>query len=233
MTTTTERTRAKGSSSGAIARQPQVNLLPPEIRAARGLKTVKQLLGLVVVLVLGLCAMAYVFAMLDKGRAADGLAEAQAETTRLQAEQQKYAEVPQVLGQLSTTKTARELGMSTEVLWAPYYGALAAVLPPNVSFDNLAVTQATPMTAAPGPSTPLQALSIGQVQFTARSATLPITADWVDALDSIPGFGDAWVSSATITQDAESGVTYYNVSASVQVRDTAYALRFAADQEGN
>lgn len=233
MTTTTDQPRTKGAGPAFVAGPPQVNLLPPEIREARGLKTVKRVLALALVLVVALCAVGYVFATLDKGAAADELAAAQSETARLQAEQEQYAEVPRVLGQLETTKTARELGMSTEVLWADYYGALAAVLPAEVSLDNLTITQATPATAPAAPSTPLQAPSIGQIAFTARSTTMPDTAQWVDALNSVPGFGDAWVSSATITEDPESHVAYYNVSATVQVRETAYALRFVPDQEGN
>lgn len=233
MTTTTERPRTKSGSQGFVASPPQVNLLPPEIREARGLKAVKRVLALVLVFVVALCAAGFVLAYLDKGTASDDLAEAQAETARLQTEQQQYAEVPRVLGQLDTTKAARQLGMSTEVLWADYYGALAAVLPADVSFDSLAITQATPIAAAAPPSTPLQAPSIGQIAFTARSTTLPNTAQWVDALNSVPGFGDAWVSSASITEDGETQTVYYNVSATVQVRDTAYALRFVPDQEGN
>lgn len=233
MTTTTDQPRTKGAGPAFVAGPPQVNLLPPEIREARVLKTVKRVLALALVLVVALCAVGYVFALLDKGTASEELATAQSDTVRLQADQQQYAEVPRVLGQLATTKAARELGMSTEVLWADYYGALAAVLPADVSMDNLTITQATPMTAPAPPSTPLQAPSIGQISFTARSTTMPDTAQWVDALNSVPGFGDAWVSSATITEDSESRTVYYNVSATVQVRETAYALRFAPDQEGN
>lgn len=225
MTALAERTRPK-SGAPFVPGQPQVNLLPPEVKAARGLKAIKRVLVMLLILVVAACAGAYVLAFLDKSKAQDQLTSAQDDTVKLQAEIERYARVPLVRGQLENAKYARQLAMSTEVLWQPYYGAITAVLPPGVSLDNLTVTQATPMTAPAAPSSPLQDSSIGQIVFTARSATIPDAAAWVDALNSIPGLGDAWVSSAVVTQDGESDTVFYNVSATVQVRDSAYALRF-------
>ena len=48
------------------------------------------------------------------------------------------------------------------------------------------------------------------------------------ALNSVPGFRDAWVSSATVTED-ETGI-YYTVAATVQVTDGAYSHRFDATE---
>jgi hypothetical protein len=225
MTTLTDRPRNK-NGSGFVAGQPQVNLLPPEVRAARGLKTVKRLLVMALVLVVLLCGATVVFARNDKATAAAGLTTAQDKTTQLKAQEKKYADVPRVLGLLDNTTRARSIGMSTEVLWTPYYQAITAVLPQDVSFDTLQVTEADPMTAAPPPSTPLQAPSIGKIQFTARSKTLPDTAAWIDALNSIPGFGDAWVSSAQAQSGTSANDVYYNVTATVQVRNAALAHRF-------
>ena len=231
MTTTAEKSRPKpkGRTATVVTALPQVNLLPPEVRAARGLKLLKRWLVVALVLVVALCGVTYVFAKLDENRAASELASAQAATTRLQNEQKKYAEVPRVLDQLAATTTAREIGTSTEILWSPYYQAIAAVLPTGVSIDTLTVTQATPMVAPPAAASPLQAPSIGQIQFTARSLTVPDTAAWADALNGVPGFADAWVSAATVAQDTKTNKSYYNVSATVQVNDRAYAHRFTAD----
>lgn len=225
MTALAERSRTK-TGPATIVGLPQVNLLPPEIRAARGLRVVKRWLALALVLVVVACAGAWAVSWLDERSAASDLAVAQDETARLQSEQERYAEVPRVLGALSTTRLARTLGMATDILWAPYYQAIAAVLPADVSFENIAVTLGTPITTAAAPTSPLQALSIGQIQFTARALALPQTADWIDALNGIPGLGDAWVSSAAVQQNAEDGTVYYTVSATVQVNLTALSGRF-------
>jgi Tfp pilus assembly protein PilN len=224
MTTLADRPRTRGGAA-FVAGQPQVNLLPPEVRAARGLKTVKRLLVMALVLVVLLCAATWVFARNDKSTAAAGLTTAQDQTTQLKAQEKKYAEVPQVLGLLDSTTKARAIGTSTEVLWSPYYQAIAAVLPQNVSIDTLTVTGGTPMAAPPAAASPLQAPSVGQIQFTGRSKTLPDTAAWIDALDAIPGLGDAWVATAVIQGDTATDV-YYNITATVQVQSSAYAHRF-------
>jgi Tfp pilus assembly protein PilN len=224
MTALTDRPRTRGGSA-FVAGQPQVNLLPPEVRAARGLKTVKRLLVMALVLVVLLCAASWVFARNDKSNAADGLSAAQAKTAQLKTEENKYAEVPQVLGLLASATKARALGTSTEVLWSPYYQAITAVLPAGVSLVTLQVTPITPVTGPPAAGSPLQAPSVGQIQFTGRSKTLPDTAAWIDALNSVPGLGDAWVSTALIQGDSATA-SYYNVTAAVQVRQSAFAHRF-------
>jgi Tfp pilus assembly protein PilN len=155
----------------------------------------------------------------------------QAETSRLQTEQQKYAEVPQVLNALASAKAARTLGMSTEVQWKSYLDAITAVLPAGVSLESITVTGATPMTAAPAPSSVLEKASVGQIRFSGRIDTMPDTAAWIDALNAVPGFSDAWVSATAITQTDK--LVYYTVTSTVQVTDAAYAKRFAAAEGTN
>jgi hypothetical protein len=83
------------------------------------------------------------------------------------------------------------------------------------------------MAAAPGSTDTLASASVGQIAFTARSATLPDMSAWLDAISTVPGLGDPWFTSAALT-DAEGNV-YYQVAATVSVRDTAYAHRFAPE----
>ena len=208
---------------------PQVNLLPPEVRSARGLKVVKRWLASAVVLSLLLAAGLVGLAVLAQRDADAELAVAQAETDRLMAEQEKYAEVPIVLRRLDLIERAREVGMSTEVLWSPYLSAIAATAPEGVNIESVTVTSTTPMSLPTAPANPLQALSAGTITFTAGSLTVPDTAAWLDGLGTIPGFADAWFSSATIAEI--DGTTYYSVSATVQFSDQAYARRFVATEE--
>ena len=58
---------------------------------------------------------------------------------------------------------------------------------------------------------------------------MPDTAAWLDALSTVPGFVDAWFSSATIGD--QDGTTVYTVNATVQLDNTAFAHRFAATEE--
>ena len=116
------------SALGATT-QPQVNLLPPEIRSRRDLGRVKVRLGIgLVVLILALLA-AFGYAILAERTASAELQVVQDEVVRLQAEQIRYAEVPLVKGQIASALEGRELAMSTEVLWFDYLRAIQAVGP--------------------------------------------------------------------------------------------------------
>ncbi|WP_250442755.1 PilN domain-containing protein [Actinotalea sp. C106] len=206
---------------------PQVNLLPPEVRAGRQLGRVKTWLGISVLIVILVAGMLFVWASFSATQAQNELTELQDTNQALLAEQAQYAEVPRVLGQLSETTEARELGMSTEVLWRPYLAAVAATAPAGVSFDTFGVNAATPTTPPTAPTDPLHAPNVGTLTFTARSLTLPDTADWIEQLAEVPGFTDPWLSSAQITD--ESGV-YYQLSGTVQITEDAYAQRFIDEE---
>ncbi|AEE46125.1 PilN domain-containing protein [Cellulomonas fimi] len=223
------RTRSGGSAPTALSGTlPQVNLLPPEVRAARGLRTTKRWLVISLVLTVVACVGGFGFALISAAAAATELADAQAETTRLEQEQAKYAEVPEVLDALDQATLARTVGMGADVLWKPYVDALAAVLPAGVSIDTFTVTSNEPTATPVAPADPLQAPSAGQIMFTARSVTVPDSAAWLDGLESVPGFSDPWVSSVMVTDD-ESG-TYYTVTATVQFTEAAFSHRFDATE---
>ncbi|WP_258723184.1 fimbrial assembly protein [Cellulomonas sp. NS3] len=216
---------------------PQVNLLPPEVRAARGLVHLKRWLALAFVVVLVLVAGLYGAALLARGSADSELAEAQARAAELQAQEAEYAEVPRVVNDLRRATEARTLGMSTEVLWKQYLDAVAAVLPTNVSISTFTVAQATPVTAPEAPADPLATQGIGTITFTSTAVGLPDNAAWIDALNSVPGFYAANATAEALGED--DGVVAYTVSSTVQVNETAFALRFApvadaaAATEGN
>jgi Tfp pilus assembly protein PilN len=203
---------------------PQVNLLPPEIAAARNLTRIKVWLGVALLMTVVLAAAGFGAALLNGNAATAELETAQSDGARLQGDQAKFAEVPKVLGALADAKAARLVGMSTEVAWTAYLNAISATLPPNVSIDNLSVHGGTPMVPALAPATALQAPSLCTITFAARSMTIPDSAAWADALNSVPGFADAWVSSASVT--AQGTTTYYQVVGSVQVNNVALANRF-------
>ncbi len=131
MTSLLERPKSKSRSSNTSLRVtlPQVNLLPPEVRAARGLAVTKRWLLISLGLVAVLCVGGYGLALVEQANATTSLNAAQTETMSLQAEIAKYAEVPQVKQQLADAQAAREVGMSTEIFWQERIAAVTAVLP--------------------------------------------------------------------------------------------------------
>ncbi|EYR64432.1 fimbrial assembly protein [Actinotalea ferrariae CF5-4] len=220
--------RRKGRSDAVGGGLPQVNLLPPEVRAARGLKVVKRWLLISIGLLVLVIAGVFVWSVMERSVAQESLAQAQAETARLQDEEQQYAEVPLVLGALDSTTAARELGMSTEVSWKPYLDAITAVLPADVSIESIGLSSATPMAPAAPPASPLEAPSLAQLTFTGQTSTVPDAAALIDALNSVPGLADAWLVSAAV--EGIDGTTYYLITGTVQVSDAARAQRFASTE---
>jgi len=205
---------------------PQVDLLPPEVRAGRRLRRTKEWLSLMVVCVLLASIGGYAAAMFSAAAAQTELDGVHQETSRLMASQVKYAEVPKVLGGIASLQATRTAGMSTEVLWKPYLDALRAVTPAGVSMDNVTVTAATPMQAAAAVVDPLAPANVGQVSFTARSLTMPDTAAWLVALASVPGLAHPLFSTMSLTESG--GASYYQVTATVALTDQAFARRFVS-----
>ena len=215
---------SRAQSHGAPA-LPQVNLLPPEVTAARGLaRTKRWLVFFVLVSFIGAAGLV-VQAILAQQDAAAELATHQQRTADLDAELLEYSEVPTVLGALEQAKIARQVGMSTEVLWRPYLEAIAATAPPEVRIETIEMSGATPMQLPAAPVGALAAPSIATITFTAQSLTVPDIEAWLISLESIPGFADPWISLAAVTE--KDAVAFYNITATVQVNEQAFALRFA------
>lgn len=230
MTATAERPVAKKGRKEAPAAAhapiglPQVNLLPPEVRAARSLSVVKRWLAISLLILLVVIGLGYAASLMARSSADAELADADAATLALRAEEREYAEVPRVLGALTTTEQAVQSGMALEVTWKPFVDAVTAVLPAGVSVDQFTLTGPSPFVDSAAPTDPLQAAGIGSLSFELRSATPVSTADVLEAIGSVPGLDSPWASSVAVTE--EEGTVYYKVSASAQLTDLALAQRF-------
>ena len=230
MTSLLDRSSRRGGPSPTIGGLPQVNLLPPEIRAARALYRVKRMLLMGLAGVLVLVAAGYGVASLRVIAAEDELAEAQEVFATLTDRKEEYAEVPVVLNRLRALESAREVGFSTEILWTPYFDAIFVVMPQEVWISSIEASGVTPMQSAPEVVDPLQDPSVMTLKFTGRSLTVPKASEWLEKLNSIPGFSHAWVSSVETAEDDEDGV-YYVVQSSVQVDASAFEHRFVEGEE--
>ena len=94
----------------ALGGWPQVDLMPPEVRAGRRLKRTKRMLAIVVAGVVALSGLAYGATVLSDRSAQADLEAVQQDAAKLTADQAKYAEVPRLLGQISSAETARRFG---------------------------------------------------------------------------------------------------------------------------
>jgi len=194
------------------------------VRAARSFGAVRRLLifGIVMSVVVagGLAALG----VLQVASAQRALEEEQARTAQLLAQQAQFAEVPKVLGALRDAEDARTYAMATDVLWAPYLRAIAAVLPEDVSIDKLTIETEAPLLPLAPIQNPLVDTGVARITFATRSADVPDTTQWLDALDSLPGFRDAFFTSHLITE--KDGSVFYEVETTVELDATVHSGRF-------
>lgn len=214
--------RESGLGAPALA---QVNLLPPEVRSARTVGRVKQWMLVVVGLSMLAVLAAYGVAILDSRNAQTQLAASRRTTEDLEAERATYAEVPPVLATLDDANRARQLGMSSEVLWADYLSAIETVVAPTMSIDTAAVSVIDTSETLQ----PLDEPAVATLTFVGRLTALPDLPAWIDGLDAIPGFANARVEVATVT--GTDTVSYYEVTSSVRVTWEALSLRFSTPDE--
>lgn len=219
---------APGQSRGGVVAGapllPQINLLPDWVRQKRALARTKGVLAVAVALVLVLALLGYVAATVTAAQAEKDYQAAQAETTRLLAEQATYSEVPAVLGQIQAAKDAQIVAMGHEVLWKGYLEELMAALPKGSQLGQVTSISMSPTEFAPAPVDQLLTQGIGTLTLVSRSTDLPDTADWLDALAKVKGFSDPRVSAAAITED--DGDVYYEVTSTVELTVEAYSGRF-------
>ncbi|NYI41362.1 PilN domain-containing protein [Demequina lutea] len=211
-------------------RLPQVNLLPPDVRARRRVAFARAWLALAVLVVVLLTMVSAVSVSWEKKSAESELADIQARNDSLLHEQAKYAEAPKVLQELKARESARTVAMSTEVLWSPYLAAISSATPLEASIDALVVSEDTVWTGsqtyAAGPlDTPG---TVGLVSLNGKALTLGAVSDWQDALSALKGIADVNVSSVQL--NADNGTTYYAVTATFKVTPDAFANQFVTEQ---
>lgn len=183
------------------------NLTPPELIAARKLKTIRKalLVGLALLLVIGIGC--YTMAFLSHRAAASDLSDEQARTTQLQAQQHKYQRAVQV--QNSITGVQSQLGglLKYDVDQAALVERIRAKLPPNMTISALTITiDAAPgTTAAPIGAGSLDASGsthIGTVALAGNEQHISDVAAYVNALATLPGVVAPYPGSSTVTETA-------------------------------
>lgn len=229
MTNVTDRKAAEKPGSVAVG-FPQINLLPPELRASRALARTKRLLGGALVLVLVFAAGIYGVAAVRAGASQSALTDANTTTASLLTEKSKYSEVTAVLQGVERAKTARIFATSTEVQWADYLQAISAVAPQQASIQTVTIESATPLAPMAAPIDVLSTVSLARITFTWRVLVSPDASAWLVALEGVPGLANPTITSVTVAGDDTTPV-FYDVVCAVQVTDVALAKRFVAGQE--
>ncbi|NKY10385.1 PilN domain-containing protein [Cellulomonas hominis] len=234
MTATEERQRTQSrvvAPTPMMLLSPRVNLLPPEVREARELRRTRRWLAIGLLGVVGACGLAWGGGMVVQAQAQDDLTMAQAETGRIAAETQQYAELQTTQAELDRAADLRRAAMTSDVEWSQYLWALSLTAPEGVRFESVALEAISAVgtedqVAAP---TTTDESGFGTMTVVARSATLPDTATWLDQLQFVPGVVDAWVGSAVYS--GADGTVFYRIQLTATLTDDAMSGRFDTETE--
>jgi Tfp pilus assembly protein PilN len=210
-------------STTQLAALPRVNLLPPEIAEKRRARTIQAGLGGAVALsVVGVVA-GYVLAHASATHAKSQLADAQADTARLQTQVAQYAGDETLRAQLAAEQGMLTAAMGSEVQWSHYLNDLTLRIPDNVWVQQLTITEGTSGSGQPG-AQPAATNSIGSVSVTGVAFTHDDVATWLDSLAKEKGYANPYFSSSTSAYIGSRGIVKF--SSTTQVTPDALSGRY-------
>ena len=199
---------------------PRVNLLPPEVHAARKLRRVQAGLGAGVAVVAVLLGGFYVTQANAASHAKDDLAASKARNATLTAQAATYSDVPKTIQAIDAAQAARQQAMANDVLWYRYLNDLSYVTPANTWLTELDMKTAggDANTAALGTT------GIGSLQIKGQSKKHVDVAAWLNALGKEAGFSQPYFTDAANTD--LNGTTVVQFDSTVNVTADALSHRY-------
>jgi Tfp pilus assembly protein PilO len=200
------------------------DLTPPELLRSRRLHGLRRTLLLALLALLAVIALVFAGSIWRSHQAAGVLAEQQTQTSRLQADQQRYAQVTQV--QDSTRAIRSQLaGLGGGDVDVPaLLGAVRTALPRSAALGELGVTLSgaggagaaavAPQSGADGSLDTSGNPVIGNVTMSGTSSRLADLAAYVAALQRTRGFVDI----VPVTNQGTGSAFTFTVTASVTDR---------------
>jgi Tfp pilus assembly protein PilN len=193
----------------------QVNLLPPQVREKQ---KVRRLTAAVVAA--GVIAVVLLLAVftLQTGRLStvqNQLEQQEALNTGLQT---KIAKLQKFATLQKEVVAKRELVgslLQNQVLWSEVLEHLSEVIPDQVYLTSFSanLTQSSTDGAITGTSLP-ESPVYATIQFGGGATSHPAVADWLQRLERVPGWVNAWVQSLTksVTTDSNGNPTHTEVA---------------------
>lgn len=220
------------NKSGAlvVGGPPRAELLPPEVAQGVRARALRRSLVALVILVVAVTATGVVGATIASGASLLVLNAEVERGNQLLKDQAEFAEVRQIKTMIGKAEEGLELGSSTEIRWSAYLAEIAASLPAGTTVTDIAAVLATPTQPYAAPTIPLQGERIGELTFTATTATLPDVEVWLNGLETVTGFVDATPGSV----DLDANGTY-TVKIVMHINSDVFENRFsrsaAAEEE--
>jgi Tfp pilus assembly protein PilN len=220
--TSSKSTPKNASSKLQIGAPPRADLLPPEVAQGVKSKALRRTLVLLILLSVVIAGAGFAGSTLHAVNTTVSLAAANQRTSELLLQQGEYAELREATAMRDKAVLARRVGTSTEINWKSYTAEVQASLPADTVITSFVAEASTPTANYAVSSVPLQGDRIGQISFTATSASLPDVESWLVNLGKVTGFVDASPGAVTLIEDGG-----YTVGIVMHFNNDVLANRFA------
>ena len=205
---------------------PRVNLLPPEVLAARKFRSVRWRLVLAVVVTLAVAAGGVAWAQSKVGVARRELAVVQDRTGLLNQQVSRYSEVPKALQAVDAVKAARESALGKDVLWYRFLNDVALATSSSVSLSSMTVELNASATGTSTATDPLAPAGIGVVTVKGTATGYPAVVAWMRSIAGVSGFGGVTLESAAKIEPPPSDPMVMTFTAHLVLTDTRLSHRY-------
>lgn len=214
-----------------LAVMPCVNLLPPEIRLRRRMRTVRTACGGGVVAAIAIVAVAAVLAAAGTQPAQQQVDAAHAQQATLQQQAGSYGTVTATYDKAGQVDQLLSTVSQGEIHWSTFLNDLASNTPKTVWLKTVSVSSSTATVAGPAAGTAGAgaAAGVATISFEGVALSHNNVATWLESLARTHGYSDPYFSKSDEQQ--LGGKTVYAFTSTVTVNQQA--LQSAAGQGGN
>lgn len=208
----------------------QVNLLPPEIEAKRTQGRAKAMIYLGLAAFVILLGVAWFFAFSAGQFAESDLAYEQDRRPVLVTELASYDYIKDIEAQKDNSVLARQWAGASDITWADYMTAFVESVPSEVALTDVVMAQGTPYGPAGTDGTIFGLSDMGSLAFTGKASSPELVAEFVDAIDAVPGFYDTFVEVNKIGSNEDTDTVYWEYAGATRVSFNALSDRVVTTQ---
>lgn len=198
------------------------NLLPPEVILARRIRVLRKLMTMVLIAVVVLGALGYGYAFWQAHRASATLGSEQNRGSQLTAQQNKYANVVRIEGDVANVKSQIATLLADDVDFSALIVQVIGKLPHGATISQMSVTLAAgsqqPAAASGTDSSILDTSGhphVGAITLTGQAGNLDQVAAFVSSLATVPGIVGVFPTSqqgGATSQQGGGAAVQFNVA---------------------
>ena len=180
-----------------LAGEPRVQLLPPSVKEREKNRAARRMMGLLIVLAVVVAGAGTGGAFVLTTQTEARLAEAQARTLDILAQQSQYSEGAQAAAQVAATESARQTVTANEIDWLQLSIDVLAYLPCDCTTAGISFTAPAPWEPVLVPEGPLRPARVATMTLEVVAPTYAGPAQFLAGVRAMEGVADAVITTTT------------------------------------